>query len=865
MSFEVASGHVSIFPKFASGFGKQIKGELSGAGSDAAKSTGSAFGSHLKAILAGTVITKAVSGISNVFTSALKGGLSRLMGVEEAQAKMRGLGHSAEVAASVVQQAQKAVDGTIYTTAEAATVAASALAAGIKPGQDLDKVLASVANAASTAGVGMDEMGSIYTKVASVGKAQNDSLQRVADRGIPIYQALAEQLGVTTEEVFDMASAGKIGFKEFEEAMTAASGTVAQEMGNTLSGALANTKSAISKIGENLLSGIFPALTPLMLGLREGLKGLQGPALAAGEALGNWLAPKMETLAGHLSNLPGILSGFGSQISTVFGTVKDAVLGFVDGFGGMDAVLQTVSNLAPLLTGPLGLVRTALMSVFSSGGGGIDFAGFASSLGSAIQPVLGALGELAQILTGTLIQAFQTLLPVAIEIGGAFLTLAADLITGLAPVLADLAANLLPIIANLIATLAPVIMGVVDALAPLVAQLVAQIAPAVLNLVTAVLPPLVSIFGLVATAVGQLVTAVAPLVTALVSLLAPIIANLASTIIPPLVAMLANVANMVLSVVVPAITGFVKVLTGVLTPIINGLAPLIKTVFGFISATIGNVMNAISGVIKVVTGVIKGDWTQVWNGIKQVFSAVWSQIKNIASTAINLVKGIFQAGWNAVKSVTTSLLNSIVSFVSGIPGKITSGLSALGQLGAKAAQWFGQFLTAAQQKFGEAVNFVRGVPSKLVSALGNLSGLLVNSGKSLLTGLANGIKQGFSNAVSAVKNGLSNLRSYFPFSPAKLGPFSGSGYTTYSGKALARDFGDAIAGEADYLQRRAADLMRAAQLEGQVNVSASGLPGANSGRSVTQHITLQVPRDAFADVNTFMQFIAHLQRHAAAV
>ena len=864
MSFEVASGHVSIFPKFASGFGKQIKGELSGAGSDAAKATGSAFGSHLKAILAGAVITKAVSGLSNVFTSALKGGLSRLMGVEEAQAKMRGLGHSAEVAASVVQQAQKAVDGTIYTTAEAATVAASALAAGIKPGEDLDKVLASVANAASTAGVGMDEMGSIYTKVASVGKAQNDSLQRVADRGIPIYQALAEQLGVTTDEVFDMASAGKIGFAEFEEAMTAASGTVAQEMGNTLSGALANTRSALSKIGENLMSGIFPALTPLMLGLRAGLKGLQGPALVAGAALGDWLAPKMEALAGHLSNLPSIIGNFGSRLSGVFGPAKDAVMGFIDGFGGLDAIKDTFANLLPLISGPLGLVRTALLSVFSGGAGGIDFAGFASTVGAAVQPLLSGLGELAQVATGVLADAFRTLLPVALQIGSSFITLAGTLLSGLVPVIGDLASTLLPMFVNLISTIAPVIMGLVASLAPLVVQLVSQLAPVFLNLVSAVLPPLVSIFGTIVTAVGQLVVALAPLVAAIVNALAPIFADLVANILPPLVGVLMNLADLVLAVVVPAIVGFVQVLAGVLTPIINGLAPLIKTVFGFISATIGNVMNAISGVIKIVTGAIKGDWTQVWNGIKQVFSAVWSQIKNIASTAINLVKGIFQAGWNAVKAATISVLTGVVSFIAGIPGKVTSGLSALGQLGAKAAQWFGGFLRSAQQKFGEAVNFVRGIPSKLVGALGNLSGLLVNSGKSLLTGLANGIKRGFSSAVGAVKDGLSNLRRFFPFSPAKEGPFSGSGYTTHSGKALARDFGDAIAGESDYMRRRAAELMREAKLSGEVAVSGSSLGGAAPGGLHIGQLILQLP-EWVRDFDTLVRFIRDLERQAATI
>ena len=74
----------------------------------------------------------------------------------------------------------------------------------------------------------MDEMGGIFNKVASIGKAQNDVLSQVADRGLPIYQALADQLGVTTDEVFKMASAGEIGFAEFEAAMTQAAGAVAE-------------------------------------------------------------------------------------------------------------------------------------------------------------------------------------------------------------------------------------------------------------------------------------------------------------------------------------------------------------------------------------------------------------------------------------------------------------------------------------------------------------------------------------------------------------------------------------------------------------------------------------------------------------
>lgn len=42
---------------------------------------------------------------------------------------------------------------------------------------------------------------------------------------------------------------------------------------------------------------------------------------------------------------------------------------------------------------------------------------------------------------------------------------------------------------------------------------------------------------------------------------------------------------------------------------------------------------------------------------------------------------------------------------------------------------------------------------------------------------------------------MSRLRGLFPHSPAKWGPFSGSGYTTHSGKALMRDFAAGMASE----------------------------------------------------------------------
>ena len=48
------------------------------------------------------------------------------------------------------------------------------------------------------------------------------------------------------------------------------------------------------------------------------------------------------------------------------------------------------------------------------------------------------------------------------------------------------------------------------------------------------------------------------------------------------------------------------------------------------------------------------------------------------------------------------------------------------------------------------------------------------------------------SVAGAVSGALSDIRGLFPFSPAKWGPFSGRGYTSYSGKALMGDFGKSI-------------------------------------------------------------------------
>jgi tape measure domain-containing protein len=302
----VGTAEVLVRPTFK-GFQKNTGKALSGLGSQGDKA-GSTLGQRVsggfkKAAKVGFAAAGAVAVAG--LGAALTKGMGRLVAIENAQAKMRGLGHDTEAVDAIMKNALASVKGTAFGLGEAATTAAGAVAAGIKPGKDLEGVLKSVANSAAAAGVGMDEMGGIYNKVASLGKAQNDSLQQVADKGIPIYKALAEQMGVTQEEVFDLASEGKVSFEQFEDAMTSASGTVAEEMGKTFTGSLKNAWAAIGRIGANLLSGVFDKFAPAIQGVTEWLGKLEPIATKVGEVIGVWLSNAVEKAQGFINGLRG--------------------------------------------------------------------------------------------------------------------------------------------------------------------------------------------------------------------------------------------------------------------------------------------------------------------------------------------------------------------------------------------------------------------------------------------------------------------------------------------------------------------------------------------------------------------------------
>src|SRR5690606_32231978 len=131
----------------------------------------------------------------------------------------RVLFRSAKNVEMIMNNALDAVKGTAYGLNEAATAAASAVAAGIKPGKELYKYLTLVGDAAAIANTDFNEMASIFNKVQTAGRAYTGELNQLADRGIPIFQWLAKEAGKSAEQVREMASKGQISAEMFRKAI----------------------------------------------------------------------------------------------------------------------------------------------------------------------------------------------------------------------------------------------------------------------------------------------------------------------------------------------------------------------------------------------------------------------------------------------------------------------------------------------------------------------------------------------------------------------------------------------------------------------------------------------------------------------
>lgn len=320
--------------------------------------------------------------MSNLISPITSGGLQRAMNIEQASFQFEGLNvekSKGNENLSYYKEVMDAVLGTAYSYDVAAKAASQLVASNVGVeksskkmadgskkdtqvmNESMTKILMGIAGVASMSGSSFEDISQIFTTAAGKGKVQAEEFRRLAVRGLNASAVIAKALGVTEEEVSEMARKGQIDFQTFADAMADAYGSHAKDSTKMFQGAMEDLKAALARIGADFygpaLTGardILNSITPLVDVLHEKIAGalttsttLLGKASQKAtqffdllsyslkfmerndEGLG---APLREWIGGNLKHEANLLDAFGNTAGAVKVAIDDLGAG-LENFG----------------------------------------------------------------------------------------------------------------------------------------------------------------------------------------------------------------------------------------------------------------------------------------------------------------------------------------------------------------------------------------------------------------------------------------------------------------------------------------------------------------------------------------------------
>lgn len=337
--------------------------------------------------------TLAVSGL----VSAL--GFKRLIGMDNAQAKLKGLGIEGKQLETVMLSAKEAVTGTTHTMAEGADAAAGALASGVKEGEELTRHLKLVGDAATGSNRPMSEMAMIFNRIEGAGKLMGNELDMI-EHGMPGFSAaMAKHLKVPQDEFRKMVSEGKVSSKQFKDVMEDFAGGMSAAYAETWEGMTKNVLSNIGIIGEALLSGLF----------EDGKKGLADfLKILRSDGLKEWAKETGEQIRKTTHNIIDGVKRLKKQWDGLNPSIQDAIKKIVLFGGATSIALGPVLIIVGKVVASIGTIGTAIVpalkwlgklsGLFKVAGSAAGTKGLSGAIARIAPSILGLSGPVGWII-----------------------------------------------------------------------------------------------------------------------------------------------------------------------------------------------------------------------------------------------------------------------------------------------------------------------------------------------------------------------------------------------------------------------------------------------------------------------------------
>lgn len=853
MAYNLATAYVPIVPSME-GVGKAIEKAFGDASKTTGSKTGQSIGQGLSVGFAAKV--GAVAGIaSNVFgkvasvvTSSLGSAIDRADQMNNFPKVMKNLGYSSEDAAASIRKITNALDG-LPTTSSAMTGMVQQLAPLTSNLDEATDIALAFNNAMLAGGAStMEQENALtqYTQMLSAGKVDMQAWRSIQAAMPGQLNQVAEAMmgaGHNANDLYEAMKDGKYSFDDFNKAVMdlnqngfgkyASFAQQAKDATQGIGTAMENVKNRVAKavqkvidaVGVENIAGAINRFSSQFGKVGDAAAGMVTDVKKKLSEAGKWITGLYDKL-----DKTGAITRFKDTISTAFESARSRVTEAVDRIAGSFKGLVPDGAIVSAIEGVLKYVGT----VFS------DFADwiadtvewwskFIAALKDtgAVQQLAGALGGLFDAI-GDVADAFRGAGDMAESAAGRFDSAkgSAELLGAVIKVAADLVQKM----ADQLKRVAEWVKKFTDTLSDSGA-------------LDTWMDALERIFSALGDALGSLkrlgkaldggkksaegagdgldtAAAAAKGFAAYIGAVANVVETVAG-VLDGIASAAGKLADGIdwLNQKFPILGQVI----GFLLDPMGSLADMAGNLFGLFSGDAG--ANAVNGFSSTFVEPVKakldeiGQWfqslpqkamdagSQFLTNIGQWFQQLPSQIWTWLTQTIQNVQAWGSQMMAQAGDAGSRFLTGLGQWLQSLPGRIwqwlTGAISSVqawgGQMGAGARNAGNQFLQGI-------TGTLQSLPGRIQSLFSNAGSWLLSSGRSIMDGLAQGIRNGISAAVDAASNAMEAISKLFPHSPAKEGPFSGHGWTLYSGQSIIDGLAEGM------LQRRAGlvDATRAA-------------------------------------------------------
>jgi tape measure domain-containing protein len=221
-------------------------------------------------------------------------------------------------------------------------------------------VMRDIGNAAAAAGASSSELDMItlaMSQIIAKGKLSAEEVNQLAERGIPVWKMLEEQLGRSKGEIIKLAEQGKISsdifLSAFQKFSQAHFGDAMEKQSHTFAGAMSNISDAVMIAASTSFKPLFDEISKFADRVATSLSDQEEKAKGAGASFGFAIAEAIgKGMRGGLSGEGSFLKTIGSYLSTEL-LAQNLSRGFQQGlnsfddtalFGGRKMKLDSVTN-----------------------------------------------------------------------------------------------------------------------------------------------------------------------------------------------------------------------------------------------------------------------------------------------------------------------------------------------------------------------------------------------------------------------------------------------------------------------------------------------------------------------------------------